>query len=139
LVKNFNVRVYGILINENAEVLLMDETRYGRSFTKFPGGGLEWGEGLEECLIREFQEELGISIEVKGLIYVNPFFVQSAFNPVEQLIAMYYIVNTLSTEMHIATIHEYPRWCKIDSLNEDDLTFPIDKEVIKLIKQKKRD
>ena len=135
MVKNFNVRVYGILINENAEVLLMDETRYGRSFTKFPGGGLEWGEGLEECLIREFQEELGIRIEVKGLIYVNPFFVKSAFNPVEQLIAMYYIVNTLSTEMHIATIHE----CKIDSLNEDDLTFPIDKEVIKLIKQKKRD
>ena len=55
--KKFNIRVYGILINQNKEILVLDETRNGYSFTKFPGGGLEWGEGFKECLEREFEEE----------------------------------------------------------------------------------
>jgi 8-oxo-dGTP diphosphatase len=139
LAAGFNIRVYGVLINEKEEVLLMDETRFGTFFTKFPGGGLELGEGIEDCLIREFQEELGISIQVKGLIYVNPFFVQSAFNPNDQLIAIYYNVYASSFEMNLGSINEQPKWCRLDSIIEDDLTFPIDKEVVKLIKQKKRD
>jgi 8-oxo-dGTP diphosphatase len=137
--KGFNIRVYGVLINEKKEVLLMDETRFGVSFTKFPGGGLELGEGLEDCLIREFQEELGMSIKVLGLMYVNPFFVQSAFNPKDQLIAVYYTVYSSSFEMKIGSDTEQPKWFRLDTISEDDLTFPIDKEVVKLIKQKKRD
>ncbi|HCU44150.1 MAG TPA: NUDIX hydrolase, partial [Sphingobacterium sp.] len=46
----FNVRVYGILINDNNEVLISDEKTENVSFTKFPGGGLEYGEGLLDAL-----------------------------------------------------------------------------------------
>ena len=56
--KRFNVRVYGILINESDELLVSDELIKGIQFTKFPGGGLEWGEGIQSCLEREFMEEL---------------------------------------------------------------------------------
>ena len=139
MAKGFNVRVYGILFNEKGEVLLMDETRFGKSFTKFPGGGLEWGEGVEECLVREFQEELGMNIVVDGLAYVNPFFVQSAFNVNHQLLSFYYYVYSNSLELHIVSQDEQPRWCNIELLTENDLTFPIDKEVLKLVKQKMRD
>ena len=55
---NFNLRVYGLLINELNQVLISDENRNGFAFTKFPGGGMEFGEGFKETLIREFQEEL---------------------------------------------------------------------------------
>ena len=43
----FNVRVYGLL-NKRAVMrfLISDEQEYGMQFTKFPGGGLELGEGL---------------------------------------------------------------------------------------------
>ena len=60
--KSFNLRVYGLLVNEHNEVLISEEFRFGKPFTKFPGGGLELGEGLKEGLIREFQEELEIDI-----------------------------------------------------------------------------
>jgi 8-oxo-dGTP pyrophosphatase MutT (NUDIX family) len=52
------VRVYGILLNERKEVLVSDELIRGNYFTKFPGGGLEFGEGTRACLQREFQEEM---------------------------------------------------------------------------------
>lgn len=118
----------------------MDEKRFGISFTKFPGGGLEWGEGLEACLMREFKEELCLDIIVKDLFYVNPFFVQSAFNTQEQLISFYYIVIAKDLQMMSAnSLDEQPRWSNIDTIDEKDITFPIDKEVLKLLKQKKRD
>ena len=37
----FNVRVYGLLINECNQILISDEEEYGVRFSKFPGGGLE--------------------------------------------------------------------------------------------------
>ena len=62
--RRFNIRVYGICINEHDEILLSREHYRGLSFVKFPGGGLEWGEGTKDCLIREFQEEFGLEITV---------------------------------------------------------------------------
>ena len=56
-ISQFNIRVYGILINERNEVLLTDEYRFGTEITKFPGGGLEFGEGTIDCIKREMMEE----------------------------------------------------------------------------------
>jgi ADP-ribose pyrophosphatase YjhB (NUDIX family) len=78
--KRFNVRVYGIHINERNELLVADETYRERSFTKFPGGGLEWGEGTIACLKREFEEEFQLSIQVKDLLYTTDFFQVSTFH-----------------------------------------------------------
>jgi len=40
----FILRVYGILINQHNEVLLSDEFMLDMKMTKFPGGGLNFGE-----------------------------------------------------------------------------------------------
>ena len=37
----FNVRVYGLLIDDRYRVLIADELVHGHRITKFPGGGLE--------------------------------------------------------------------------------------------------
>ena len=91
----FNIRVYGILITPDQEILVSDEFIRGNYYTKFPGGGLEIGEGTRDCLKREFMEEMNLSIEVEDHIYTTDIYQQSAFNPAHQIISIYYKVRPL--------------------------------------------
>src|ERR1051326_3895102 len=88
----FNVRVYGICFNEKQEILIADELIKGRPITKFPGGGLEFGEGTVDCVKREFIEETGQQVEVLRHFYTTDFFVESAFRKGSQVISIYYLV-----------------------------------------------
>jgi 8-oxo-dGTP diphosphatase len=137
----FNLRVYGIFINPRGELLVSDERRNGFCFTKFPGGGVEIGEGLKEALQREFEEELNRSIHIKELIYFNEYYQASAFNSSEQLHSFYYSVfiedwesiHTLDGTLNHTEDGEKHRWMPLEHLHEDHFTFPIDKEVVKMI------
>src|SRR5690606_12478015 len=71
LMGSFNLRVYGVLINEQKQVLVADEFIRGKYYTKFPGGGLEYGEGTRDCLLREFMEVMTLRIEVGDHIYTT--------------------------------------------------------------------
>lgn len=139
----FNIRIYGILIHEG-KVLLSDERYKGREFTKFPGGGLIFGEGIIDCLKREFKEELNINIEVGELIYLTDYFIASAFDIEDQLISIYYFVNTEEVDQIVTSDipfnfqnseskTEVYRWRKISQLTKKEMTFPIDKHVVDLI------
>lgn len=139
--RRFNLRVYGILINDRREVLLSHERRHGRSFTKFPGGGLEFGEGITDCLRREFMEELGIAIKPGELFYLTDFFQESAFNPEHQLISFYYAVDyadwqsiTMEKLSDGLKDHETFFWMPLSELSEASVTFPIDKIVARKLK-----
>ena len=60
-------RARGLIINSNNEILL----GYSESVYMFPGGHLEGEETIEECLLREIEEETGLVIdkEVPELLY----------------------------------------------------------------------
>ena len=139
----FNVRVYGILINELNQVLLSDEEEYGNRFIKFPGGGLEYGEGLIDALKREFVEECSAEIEVLEHFYTTDFFNKSAFND-SQIISVYYLVKPL----HIINLNfkDTPyqfdvsekvmqafRWKSVSEIAIDDVTFPTDKKAVEIL------
>ncbi|MFZ9694884.1 MAG: NUDIX hydrolase [Chitinophagaceae bacterium] len=89
------IRVYGILRGPNKEVLVSDEKIRGNLFTKFPGGGLEFGEGTRDCVVREFKEEMNLRVRADEHIYTTDFFQQSAFNTAHQIISVYYHVTPL--------------------------------------------
>src|SRR4029079_12120219 len=91
----FNIRVYGILSEPERGVLVSDEFIRGGYYTKFPGGGLEFGEGTRDCLKREFMEEMNLPVLVKEHLYTTDFFQMSAFTPEHQIISIYYKVQAL--------------------------------------------
>src|ERR1700684_3634148 len=91
----FNIRVYGILLGKNREVLVSDEFIRGNQYTKFPGGGLEFGEGTRDCLKREFKEEMDLDVQVGDQLYTTDFFQLSAFHPDQQIISLSYWVQAL--------------------------------------------
>src|SRR6478736_6455356 len=90
LISRFTIRVYGILKYEHNRILLSDEFIRGDYFTKFPGGGMELGEGTRDCLKREFKEETGLDVTVGDHIYTTDYFQQSAFNNKDQIVSIYY-------------------------------------------------
>jgi 8-oxo-dGTP diphosphatase len=137
--RNFNVRVYGILVHEN-KVLVSDEYIKGMNITKLPGGGLEFGEGTIECVIREFKEELNLDIEVISHFYTTDFFVNSAFSVNNQVISIYYTVKakgdfefkTTEKLFDFTKIVEGAqsfRWIDLTKISESDFTFIIDKRI----------
>jgi 8-oxo-dGTP pyrophosphatase MutT (NUDIX family) len=89
------LRVYGILKDESGRILVSDEFIRGAYFTKFPGGGLEFGEGTRDCLKREFKEEMDLNVEVLDHLYTTDFFQMSAFREGDQIISIYYWVQAL--------------------------------------------
>ncbi|MBC8032918.1 MAG: NUDIX domain-containing protein [Chitinophagaceae bacterium] len=149
----FNVRVYGLLINEQQEILVSDEYIQGAYFTKFPGGGLEFGEGTRDCLAREFMEEMNLNIAVEEHFYTTDFFQLSAFKPDQQIISIYYKVRAL--ERIAVPLREKPfdfdarqllmyeerkqtetfRFIKLKEYNPEMMTLPIDKVVAALLIQ----
>jgi 8-oxo-dGTP diphosphatase len=139
---HFNIRVYGILFNEQDEVLISDEFRFNHSFTKFPGGGLEFGEGLKDALKREFLEEFQLEINVGELFYVNDFLQISAFSPDSQLFSFYFFIeskNTFEANRIVPILTEegeQARWIKIRDLSSETMTFPIDKLVAMKLREK---
>ncbi len=140
VINRFNVRVYGLLMNEINQILVVHEQINDFKFTKFPGGGLEYGEGIIDCLIREFDEETGLDINVIEHFYTTDFFQSSEFKPNDQLISVYYKVaakndwRTVKLEDQVLNIGNRTEllrfeWVELHQLNRELMTFPIDKFV----------
>ena len=149
----FNLRVYGILINEKEQVLVSDELIRGSYITKFPGGGLEFGEGTRDCLQREFMEEMNLKVEIGNHIYTTDYFQLSAFNPAHQIISIYYFAKALEEikvplrtkpfdfdtqqmKVYEATKEtETFRFIDWNDFSAKSVTLPIDKIVAAIIKE----
>ncbi|MDQ3278538.1 MAG: NUDIX domain-containing protein [Bacteroidota bacterium] len=148
------LRVYGILINEEKQVLVSDEYIRGAFYTKFPGGGLEFGEGTKDCLRREFMEEMNLRVEVGEHLYTTDYFQESAFRPGQQIISIYYYVKPLEEikvplrdapfqfdEAQMVVYNqkgeiETFRFIPWDEFSEDTVSLPIDKIAARIIKER---
>lgn len=150
----FTIRVYGILINEAKRVLVSDEYIRGGYYTKFPGGGLELGEGTRDCLQREFIEEMNLKVAVGEHIYTTDIYQRSAFNNAHQIVAIYYLVQALEPIMcplkiipfdydepqlalyQKTTQIESFRFIDWEQFTPDAVTLPLDKIAAELVKAK---
>ncbi|BBE19256.1 hypothetical protein AQPE_3432 [Aquipluma nitroreducens] len=79
LPSQFTIRVYVLIISKQNEVLVTDEFQMNMKMTKFPGGGMNFGEGMIDCLKREMLEECNQEIEGIQHFYTTDFYQKALF------------------------------------------------------------
>ncbi|MFN5025947.1 MAG: NUDIX hydrolase [Bacteroidota bacterium] len=131
------------MLKHRDKVLLVHERIGDFSFTKFPGGGMQYGEGTIDCLKREMMEETGLIITEATHYYTTDFFQPSAFHTEQQIVSVYYLVQAefadkLREDEHVLKTGDRDEilrfeWVMLTDLNPDMLTFPIDKHVCRLL------
>jgi tRNA U34 5-methylaminomethyl-2-thiouridine-forming methyltransferase MnmC len=148
-VTRFNVRVYAVIFDAKGErVLLSREDLPGGLKVKFPGGGLELGEGVRDALDREMAEELGPMAVLKHVtpLYTTDFFVRSAFRLEDQILSIYFTAQFEAPDMEARFGHKFRaveggevglafKWRKVQDLDPADLHFPIDRHILPLIRE----
>jgi len=142
----FTIRVYGLILNSKKEVLVSDEFQLDMKMTKFPGGGLNFGEGTIDCLRRELLEECSQEIEEIEHFYTTDFYQKAIFWQTHQLISIYYLARLKGPiQFKVSkTAFNFPelingnqsfRWIAVDKINPEEFSFPIDKHVAHLLKE----
>jgi 8-oxo-dGTP diphosphatase len=142
-VPRFTIRVYGLVVHDGM-VLVADEMIRGQAVTKFPGGGLEYGEGTRECLARELREELAVEAEVLDHFYTTDFFQQSVFHKTPmQVVSIYYKAHIPFPEELVVTATPFAagpgqlvetfRWLPLATARPEDVSLPIDRLVLELL------
>lgn len=142
--KQFTVRVYGILVDKG-RILISHERYHGRRFTKFPGGGLELGESVIDCLKREFMEEMSVEIIPSYLFHVTESVQISSFYPEDQVLALYYIVQckdlekipTVMDSSELKERSEVFQWVDLSDFKNELLTFESEREAASKLFDKK--
>lgn len=136
MINKINVRVYACAVKDK-KVLTLFEEYAGQPLLKFPGGGLEFGEGLTDCLHREFDEELNVKIEIVEHLYTQEDFLVSRFREDEQLLTIYYMVKITNEEdfLILDPCIEKTEWLPIDT-EVNPFPLPVDKIVFEKLKEK---
>src|SRR5439155_776372 len=112
--------------------------------TKFPGGGLQFGEGTRDCLKREMIEETGQEVEVFDHFYTTDFFQISIFDSTKQVISIYYRFRFVDPVRFQIKIKPYDfdelkegaqsfRWIRLSDLKKEDMSLPIDQKVAEML------
>jgi len=107
-----------LILNENSEVLLLKRGRKTRNQAGLwcqPGGGVEFGETVEQAIKREIKEELGIDIELlRYLCYTDQIMKDEG----QHWVAISYLAKIIAGQPKNLepNKHEQIRWFALDKL-----------------------
>ena len=111
-------------------LLLIAQRKHGKSLEykwEFPGGKLEKGETLEECLKREMMEEMGLEI------FIDKHFVDSSYDyDFGTIILHSFWATCKSKDIPLVLEHEQYKWINPKDLPKYDFA-PADKPIIEAI------
>ncbi len=121
--EKIGIRPATIIIHED-QILLVRSQYNEKEFFLFPGGGLEFGETLKECAIRETFEETGVKVKIKELVHINEYIYKEDWN--KRSITAFFLAKSLGKrEINPQTTDggkiKESVWVDIEKLEELDI------------------
>lgn len=90
--------VGALVVNPNAEVLIVRTTKW-RGTWGVPGGKLDWGESLQEALLREFREEVALDLQQVRFALLQEAILDSQFHIPAHFVLVNYYAFSASTQV----------------------------------------
>ena len=90
--------VGALVVNPNAEVLIVRTTKW-RGTWGVPGGKLDWGESLQEALLREFREEVALDLQQVRFALLQEAILDSQFHVPAHFVLVNYYAFSASTQV----------------------------------------
>ena len=77
----------------NASQKILLHRREDNPLWAFPGGKIEMNESVEQCLVREMHEELGITVHAKQLLglYTDPSYILALGDHVQRVFLIVFL------------------------------------------------
>jgi 8-oxo-dGTP diphosphatase len=91
------VRACGICVKDDS-ILMVNHTISNQDFWAPPGGGIQFGEKATDCVIREFSEEVGLSIQIRNFLFGCEF-IQHPLHAIE----LFFDVLTLDSDLKLGS------------------------------------
>jgi len=131
MAEKIGIRPATIVIKDGK--LLLVYSRYNNEeFYLFHGGGIEFGETIEEAAIRETLEETGVKVKIKDLFHVNEYIYADDWN--KRSVSMFFIAEPVEilepTTDDGGKIKEV-KWIKLSELDNYDIRPKIIAEMLK--------
>ena len=120
--------VGALVVNPNAEVLIVRTTKW-RGTWGVPGGKLDWGESLQEALLREFREEVALDLLQVRFALLQEAILDSQFHVPAHFVLVNYYAFSASTQ--VVPNEEIVEWVWVPP--EQALSFPLNNFTEKLV------
>lgn len=131
MAEKIGIRPATIVLKEG-KVLLVKSKYQDEEFYLFPGGGLEFGETIEEAAVRETFEETGVKVKIKDLFHVNEYIYAKDWN--KRSLSMFFIAKVIEILKPSTTDGgkiKQVEWIKLSDLNNYNIKPKIIVDMIK--------
>ncbi len=120
--------VGALVVNPRSEVLIVRTTKW-RGTWGVPGGKLDWGESLEEALLREFREEVALDLEQVRFALLQEAILDAQFHvPAHFVLVNYYAFSASSL---VVPNEEIVEWAWVPP--QQALTYPLNNFTERLV------
>ncbi len=91
-----------------------DYDDFGAGTWEFPGGRINFGEELHECLEREVMEETGLQIKVGEVLYASTFLTSES----RQVVVITYLCTSKTDKVKLSFEHSDYLWANREQIGE---------------------
>lgn len=127
-----------IIENKKGEILLVKSSKWSNKWT-MPGGHIEPGEGIEEALLREAEEEVGLKMKSKGIVTFGELIDSKDFHRPAHFIYFDILckIDSINIKLDDKELFEYA-WVKPKKALSMDLAESYEKTIKDYLKFKKQ-